>query len=112
VLFKDAGNDDGRETRLAAGTPSRFGGRSWLFGSVGEVALEFGDGDQASARLRHDGRDHRDDAAVEGGEGEPKRLGCLFTRIERPPKGCLTDSTTSSEQHDLIGKAPFPRLFP
>jgi len=31
---------------------------------------------------------------------------------KRPPKGCLTDTTTSTEQHDLIEKAPFPGLFP
>ena len=77
----DPFDDFGWGTRLSTGPRPRIGSRPWWLRSLGEVALEFRDRDEASASLGRDCCDHRDDATVERGQADAERLGGLLARV-------------------------------
>lgn len=84
VLIADAREDLGRKTRLAAWTRRTPPLCLRLLSPFGEVALELGHGDQASAPLGLYRRNRRQDAPVERREAYPECLGSLRPRVRQP----------------------------
>jgi hypothetical protein len=68
MLGLDARYEFGRNGSFATEAPQRLTRGARLLGSLGEVALELRDRDQASTPLGRDRRDHRNHASVERGE--------------------------------------------
>ncbi len=84
MLIVDASDELRRNPPLSSRTLGGYSCGARPLGSLGEVALEFGNGDQPSAPLGLDGCDHGHDAAVERRQADSEGLGSLFAGVREP----------------------------
>ena len=68
----------------SAGLRPRLAPSPWWLDALGEIPLEFRDRDQASAPLRRNRCDHRDNASIERCQADAERLGSLLARVREP----------------------------